>query len=58
MKLTDDEVETLDRIANTLGGMRFDRRIPTDTTNECIQGLSADLEAIVSRLIDGGEGSE
>jgi len=57
MELTDDELMALERVANTLRGMRFDRRIPTDTI-QCTQGLAADIDAITERLTDDDEDDE
>lgn len=57
LTLTDDELETLSNITNTLRGMNFDRRIPPDTMR-CIQRLVADLDAICERLIGDDDSME
>ncbi len=60
--LTDEELEKLSSVTNTLRGINFDRRIPPDTIR-CIQELVVDIDTICERLIgddgiDGDSGEE
>ena len=51
MELSDQEVQVLESVANTLRGMTMDRRIPAETV-ECLRKKIAEIEAITDRDLE------
>lgn len=49
--MTDEEIQTLESVANTLRGMSMDPRIPADA-REVLHEQAARLDAIVKDYLD------
>ena len=51
MELSEQDVQALESVANTLRGMTMDRRIPAETV-ECLRKQIAEIEAITDRTLE------